>query len=169
MNECKMTPDELTAAGQALYGERWQSSLARDLRVSDRTVRRWLAGDAPIPEQAETIVRAVLVEHFDRMGGLIAFDLTPGERSICYSYTGTCFRYDDVGTLTELTPGVASPGELTLIRWGAKEKLRRHREGGAAKPLHGFMRGSVVIPPDVDLTAPTSDESFAAETGELHR
>ena len=32
-------------AGKALYGDRWQSALARDLDVSDRTVRRWVAGD----------------------------------------------------------------------------------------------------------------------------
>jgi DNA-binding transcriptional regulator YdaS (Cro superfamily) len=30
--------------GQALYGPQWQSALARDLGVSDRTVRRWAAG-----------------------------------------------------------------------------------------------------------------------------
>ena len=30
--------------GRALYGERWQSDLARALDVSDRTARRWAAG-----------------------------------------------------------------------------------------------------------------------------
>ena len=35
--------------------------------------------------------------------------------------------------------------------------------------LPGFMRGSVIIPPDVDLTAPVLDEPFAAEDGLLHR
>ncbi len=34
----------LTETGEALYGPRWQSELARDLAVSDRTVRRWAAG-----------------------------------------------------------------------------------------------------------------------------
>lgn len=38
----------LREAGEALYGPRWQSDLARDLGVSDRTVRRWVAGQ-PIP------------------------------------------------------------------------------------------------------------------------
>lgn len=39
----------LVEAGEALYGPRWQSELARDLGVSDRTMRRWVAGtfDAP--------------------------------------------------------------------------------------------------------------------------
>lgn len=35
----------LRDTGTALYGPRWQSDLARDLGVSDRTVRYWLAGN----------------------------------------------------------------------------------------------------------------------------
>jgi hypothetical protein len=34
----------LTDVGQALYGPRWQSDLARDLAVSDRQMRRWVSG-----------------------------------------------------------------------------------------------------------------------------
>lgn len=38
----------LVECGLALYGQQWQSPLARDLDVSDRTVRRWVAGqDVP--------------------------------------------------------------------------------------------------------------------------
>ena len=39
----------LIACGEALYGPQWQSALARDLGVSDRTMRRWIAGDRDIP------------------------------------------------------------------------------------------------------------------------
>ena len=39
-----------TATGRALYGERWQAALAADLEISDRTLRRWIAGDATIPD-----------------------------------------------------------------------------------------------------------------------
>lgn len=39
----------LVEAGEALYGPRWQSDLARDLAVSDRTVRRWAAGTTDLP------------------------------------------------------------------------------------------------------------------------
>lgn len=45
-----MTPDLLREAGEALFGPRWQSDLARDLDVSDRTVRRWASGAWPIPK-----------------------------------------------------------------------------------------------------------------------
>ena len=44
-----MTPALLSQAGQALYGPRWQSELGRDLDIDDRTMRRWVAGDSPVP------------------------------------------------------------------------------------------------------------------------
>lgn len=45
-----MTLDLLHSIGNALYGPRWQSELARDLGVSDRTVRRWSAGEHQVPD-----------------------------------------------------------------------------------------------------------------------
>ena len=39
----------LHECGQALYGQLWQSALARDLGVSDRTMRRWAAGTHDVP------------------------------------------------------------------------------------------------------------------------
>lgn len=42
-----MRRDLLVRTGEALYGAQWQSPLARDLGVSDRTMRRWAADGAP--------------------------------------------------------------------------------------------------------------------------
>jgi prevent-host-death family protein len=42
-------------------------------------------------------------------------------------------------------------------------------EAGEVERLHGFLRGSAVVPPGFDLTAPTADEAFAADGGEFHR
>jgi hypothetical protein len=58
-----MIADQLRAAGEALYGPNWQSQLARDLSVSDRTVRRWLAGGkhsipARLDEEIAILIRA---------------------------------------------------------------------------------------------------------------
>ena len=39
----------------------------------------------------------------------------------------------------------------------------------AVRQVHGFLRGSVVIPRGTDLTAPTLDEPFDAAKGRLHR
>jgi prevent-host-death family protein len=38
----------------------------------------------------------------------------------------------------------------------------------AVRNIHGFMRGSVIIADDVDLTEPVLDEPFTAERGDLH-
>lgn len=51
--------DLLIRTGQALYGPQWQRPLAADLGVSDRTVRRWYAGD-PIPEGVKTDLLAAV-------------------------------------------------------------------------------------------------------------
>ena len=39
----------LVECGEALYGPRWQSEMARDLGVSDRTMRRWVADTSAVP------------------------------------------------------------------------------------------------------------------------
>jgi hypothetical protein len=51
----------LRGCGEALYGPLWQSQLARDLNISDRTIRRWLAGadDMP-PGVAMDLLRLVM-------------------------------------------------------------------------------------------------------------
>ena len=38
----------------------------------------------------------------------------------------------------------------------------------SVRDIHGFMRGSVVIPEDFDLTAPIADDAFDAANGILH-
>ena len=38
----------------------------------------------------------------------------------------------------------------------------------AVRDLHGFMRGSVIMPEGFDLTAPILDEPIAADNGALH-
>lgn len=39
----------------------------------------------------------------------------------------------------------------------------------SVRQIHGFLRGTVVIPTGTDLTAPTMDEPFDAARGKLHR
>ncbi|RWO90908.1 hypothetical protein [Mesorhizobium sp.] len=56
-----MTPTELERRAKALYGDDWQSPLARRIRVDARTVRRWKAGEREIPEWLE-----VFLELFER-------------------------------------------------------------------------------------------------------
>jgi DNA-binding transcriptional regulator YdaS (Cro superfamily) len=44
-----MTPAQLTAAGEALYGPGWKSAIADLLGVDYRRIKHWLDGTRPIP------------------------------------------------------------------------------------------------------------------------
>lgn len=62
----------LRRCGEALYGPRWQSDLARDLGVSDRTIRRWAAAvDDPPPGVYADLTR-LMSERADTLIALAA-------------------------------------------------------------------------------------------------
>ena len=52
----------LQKIGEALFGPRWQSELARELGVNDRTVRRWASGETPCPETVTPKLHALISE-----------------------------------------------------------------------------------------------------------
>ncbi|SPL72669.1 helix-turn-helix domain-containing protein [Acinetobacter stercoris] len=45
----RMTPEQLQLAGSLLYGNQWQTDLARALEIDSRRIRDWLSGRRPIP------------------------------------------------------------------------------------------------------------------------
>lgn len=71
-----MTPDTLARIGELLYGRMWQTELARRLNVSDRTVRRWRAGDWPVPARVPAELQALVTQREDDMA--TARDLLKG-------------------------------------------------------------------------------------------
>ena len=123
-----MTPDELAAAGRVLYGERWQTSLAMDLNVADRTMRRWLVRETPIPNGVERELREVLVKRAKEIGGMIGYSVNPSDRSVFHYPTNAFFQYDDAGNLTLLNPEMIARDNVPLVTEGAKEALRQERE-----------------------------------------
>jgi hypothetical protein len=52
--------DFLREAGESLFGERWKTEIARDLEVTDRTVRNWSAGKFEIPDGVVSDILALL-------------------------------------------------------------------------------------------------------------
>ena len=65
-------PADMSAAGRALYGERWQSALAHDLGVDPRRVRQWMAGERkPQPGVMHDIIYLL-----ERNQGTVADTLT---------------------------------------------------------------------------------------------
>jgi antitoxin (DNA-binding transcriptional repressor) of toxin-antitoxin stability system len=70
--------------------------------------------------------------------------------------------------------GRVQSGEFSRVEVTERDEvvavLTRPAEAPArAGSLYGSMRGSVVIPPGVDLTEPTSEGPTDAELGILHR
>jgi hypothetical protein len=63
-------------------------------------------------------------------------------------------------TLTQVT--VTKRGKVVAVLTPPE-----HAED-AVHQLHGFMRGSVVVPPGFDLTAPVLEEPLSAAEGILH-
>ena len=45
-----MTPDEISAAGRALYGAWWKAPFCERFRLNPRTLRHMLAGTQDVPE-----------------------------------------------------------------------------------------------------------------------
>ncbi len=61
-------------------------------------------------------------------------------------------------------------GRLEVTKRGKVVTVVTRPPAPAAGDLHGFLRGSVIVPPGLDLTAPTgSPEPTDAELGILHR
>jgi len=50
----------LRTAGEALCGPHWQSEVGRALGVSDRAVRRWLAGEASPPDDLSVRLKRLI-------------------------------------------------------------------------------------------------------------
>lgn len=61
----------LKRCGEALYGPRWQADLARDLSVSDRTVRRWVAESHEVPDGVYVDLRRLCSERAAGLKDLI--------------------------------------------------------------------------------------------------
>jgi hypothetical protein len=55
-----LTPNQLLIeTGEALYGPRWQSEMARDLNCALRTVQRWASGQVPAPASLTTDLKNI--------------------------------------------------------------------------------------------------------------
>ena len=67
----------LARAGVALYGDRWQTALARDLGVSSRAVRYWASGYEPI-SRARWMTIADLLERRAAECRAVADDIRAG-------------------------------------------------------------------------------------------
>lgn len=66
-----MTPTIFRRAGEALYGDNWQTALARDLDISRPSVTRYAAGQRPIPDKVRAGVARLLRDRRIAIDGLV--------------------------------------------------------------------------------------------------
>jgi len=62
----------LRQVGSFFYGEQWQAPLARDIRVNERSVRRWVSGEEEIPRGVWRDLGALLGIFHRTLGDFIA-------------------------------------------------------------------------------------------------
>lgn len=69
-------PEHLERAGKLLYGDRWQSDLARAVGVGDRRVREWMSEDRRPPAGVWAEIAALLRQR-GREGEALLRELSP--------------------------------------------------------------------------------------------
>lgn len=62
VKETIMTPEELVALAQDIFGENWKAKLAAELDVYVSTVNRWVNGQTPISRRNSLAIRMLRVE-----------------------------------------------------------------------------------------------------------
>jgi hypothetical protein len=61
----------LRDAGEALYGPRWQTDLARDLEASEQLVRQWVSGVDDVPREIELALLRLCMERANAVNGIL--------------------------------------------------------------------------------------------------
>lgn len=55
-----MTVEQLAQAGRLLYGDQWQSNMARDLNIDSRRIRQWVSGERSVSDWVLVEIQALL-------------------------------------------------------------------------------------------------------------
>lgn len=79
-----MTPAErIEKIGRALHGARWINLLAVDLGINPATIRRWISGRTPLPENHGVFLDAanVIARRIDLLTKAAALT-SPGQRDL---------------------------------------------------------------------------------------
>jgi DNA-binding transcriptional regulator YdaS (Cro superfamily) len=67
-----VTADDLRRCGEALYGPRFQRTLANVLGINERTIRRWVTGDRPVPPGVQQEIARLLKKRAAKAARLAA-------------------------------------------------------------------------------------------------
>ena len=61
----------LSDAGEALYGPRWQTELARDLQASEHVIRQWVSGADDVPRKIELALLRLCMARANAIDGIL--------------------------------------------------------------------------------------------------
>jgi len=61
----------LRDAGEALYGPRWQTELARDLQTSEHVIGQWVSGADDVPRKIELALLRLCMERANAIDGIL--------------------------------------------------------------------------------------------------
>jgi hypothetical protein len=100
----------LREVGESLYGARWQSEVARALKVSDRTVRRWVAGTDEPPS------------------GVLVDLLRLADERITRIESSARRLHDTIASKPDRAPEAPSAADLLAIGVADPRALRQFRE-----------------------------------------
>ncbi|NDJ59397.1 helix-turn-helix domain-containing protein [Enterobacteriaceae bacterium 4M9] len=89
--------EKMRKVGEEVYGSSWQSSLARALGISDRTVRNFISGKSNIPETLSSRLLSAMdveIEKIQRAIAIIESDAVSGDDVTTEVITGIVDRYE---------------------------------------------------------------------------
>jgi prevent-host-death family protein len=119
-----------------------------------------------VPDPAGMSLRADLVIIYDQSGLMTSLErIVPTEQTIgAAEFKAHCLEILDRLSAREVS-------RVTITKRGRPVAVLVPPDDphDAVGRIHGFLRGSVVIPAGTDLTAPTLDKPLDAVAGRLHR
>ena len=137
-----MSADRLAEMGRALYGERWQTALATRLGIADRTMRRWLTGESPIPIGLEEELQKLLAASMQGIDALTEFDFDFSDRENITleefnSVLTAMFERGDKrwvtpsGAIVDVLRAFIKDGKIDNVSMACRIYFKMHGEGAA--------------------------------------
>lgn len=150
----------LRQVGNFFYGDEWQAPLSRDLRVNERTMRRWIGGTEPVPRGVWRDVGVRMDIYGQTLGRLLAevkrtsgltevhsfkvWDNRAGD-TLQPSHKSTAERIARVGG--EIIPGTGEWVEPSAVDAEGRMKevstARNHKERKTAKELADLIAARI--------------------------
>lgn len=134
---------DLEIIGQSIFGERWQSALARALNVDDRTVRRWLSGESRLPTDIDRKIFLLAEQKLSSLSALTqryGIHVNNNQGQISRSYDLTLIPPAPTGnTLKQMIDDVLSRVDRNKFTIEKSEQIVEYRQSGQMFAVFGAV------------------------------